>query len=107
MSVTALLCGVIKAQAPAILLLHLWSHFKMAPHSSLIICVLDNQTWLSWPQSPHSCQWEKEIKVESTQLPYREPITSHFHWPEPVTWLSTAAGKAGKCSLYSGWPCTQ
>lgn len=93
---------IIKTQVPATLLFHLCglcSHFKISPHSSIVVCVFDNHKWLFQLQSPHSCQWEKETEIRRS--PLREPITSH--WPELVElvkWLSPAAGESGKCSLH-------
>lgn len=57
---------IIKTQVPATLLLHLWglcSHFKISPHSSIVVYVFDNHRWPFKPQSPHSCQWEKEMEI--------------------------------------------
>lgn len=48
----------------------------MAPHSSIIVCVHDNQTWPSWPQRPHSCLWKREMEIEGCGLPCRG--THHF-----------------------------
>lgn len=71
---------IIKTQVPANLLLHLCglcSHFKISPHSSIVVYIFDKHKWLFQPQSPHSCQWEKETEIRHS--PLREPITSsHF-----------------------------